>query len=379
MSILGLPSNHYRLPAQSCTLTAVPGDILSTSDAHVFISGTNCPYKSNEVHVIAYLEGTAEVKSLQILPFQDEIRALSCLDSIERDSTTLCYTAIASRDAHTPKRESCRLYSASVNSQKDENTDLQWICDIGSPTSYQPIRKILVDPHVEIGMDQKRLGIIHTDGFSLYQLSEEARLVAKKLTSNSSPDSICNSGCFDPHHINLFLTVESFSLSGWDLRMDSAVFHRPRAHPSAVLDVDYNPNMPNLVVTGGVEGSLRFWDIRQLEDPVQILSNVHSHWITCVRYNQCHDQLILTGGTDNIVKLHRVEMSANVSTPEESAGNEETQDTSSSLISTHDEHEDSVYEVIWSKNDSWCFASLSHDGRIAINHVPSSEKYSILL
>ena len=44
---------------------------------------------------------------------------------------------------------------------------------------------------------------------------------------------------------------------------------------------------------------------------------------------------------------------------------------------TYDEHEDSVYSVAW--GDAWAFASLSYDGKLAVNLVPSEEKYAILL
>lgn len=48
------------------------------------------------------------------------------------------------------------------------------------------------------------------------------------------------------------------------------------------------------------------------------------------------------------------------------------------VIATYEEHEDSVYAAVWSSADAWVFASLSYDGRLVINHVPSKEKFSIL-
>ena len=53
--------------------------------------------------------------------------------------------------------------------------------------------------------------------------------------------------------------------------------------------------------------------------------------------------------------------------------------TSSSQVRSFDVHEDSVYSTSWSASDAWIFASLSYDGRVAINRVPDSEKYKILL
>jgi hypothetical protein len=48
-------------------------------------------------------------------------------------------------------------------------------------------------------------------------------------------------------------------------------------------------------------------------------------------------------------------------------------------IRTYNEHEESVYSVAWSACDAWVFASLDFTGRVAINQVPSTEKYKILL
>ena len=45
----------------------------------------------------------------------------------------------------------------------------------------------------------------------------------------------------------------------------------------------------------------------------------------------------------------------------------------------YDDHEDSVYGAVWSAADPWTFASLSYDGRLALNTVPRAEKYRILL
>lgn len=49
------------------------------------------------------------------------------------------------------------------------------------------------------------------------------------------------------------------------------------------------------------------------------------------------------------------------------------------LLAKIDSHEDSVYGLAWSAAEPWVFASLSYDGRVAINTVPAAEKYQILL
>jgi len=48
-------------------------------------------------------------------------------------------------------------------------------------------------------------------------------------------------------------------------------------------------------------------------------------------------------------------------------------------VHSYDEHEDSVYGLAWSAADPWLFASLSYDGRVAVNRVPANVKYKVLL
>lgn len=48
-------------------------------------------------------------------------------------------------------------------------------------------------------------------------------------------------------------------------------------------------------------------------------------------------------------------------------------------MASFEQHEDSVYSVAWSPADPWLFASVSFDGRVAVNVVPQDHKYKILL
>ena len=38
-----------------------------------------------------------------------------------------------------------------------------------------------------------------------------------------------------------------------------------------------------------------------------------------------------------------------------------------------------VYDLEWSAADPWVYITLSLDGNVVLNHVPSKEKYKILL
>ena len=104
--------------------------------------------------------------------------------------------------------------------------------------------------------------------------------------------------------------------------------------------------------------------------------NGHMHVVcTCTPTCQCSHAMRLAGYACLYSHRGYVQMCVCVCVPP-SRSKEPLQD---SIISTYEEHEDSVYAVEWSSADPWLFASLSYDGRLVINRVPRALKYRILL
>lgn len=189
---------------------------------------------------------------------------------------------------------------------------------------------------------------------------------------------------WDPHHSSQL----AFALGGgvlmWDLRVKQHSVSIKSAHLSSTLSLDFNPNKPYMLASGGDDGKIKFWDLRFAQKPV-LAMNAHSHWVYSVRYHPLHDQLVLSGSSDATLALWRV--SSISSSPfvdldeldlmDETAGEAAVADT---LLRRIEEHDDTVYAARWATGgDAWKFASLSYDGRFAVNHVPSTEKYKILL
>lgn len=96
------------------------------------------------------------------------------------------------------------------------------------------------------------------------------------------------------------------NLSGWDLRSGKNSFDRADAHKSTIRAVDYNPNKPYHVVTGGDDAQVFIWDVRQINEPILDIQSSHSHWVWSVAFNKLQDQLLLTSSSDTQVNLHNV-------------------------------------------------------------------------
>ena len=101
----------------------------------------------------------------------------------------------------------------------------------------------------------------------------------------------------------------------------------------------------------------------------------HSHWTTGALYNRFHDQLVLSTGTDYLVKLWRCAAISSAPPALDEADAELSEAEADGLVKAFEEHEQSVFSAAWSAADAWIFASLSLDGKVVIYHVPPAEKY----
>lgn len=229
------------------------------------------------------------------------------------------------------------------------------------------------------------LASAHGTALRTWSLASSDAVVQDKLDLDLSLASSATVGVlrWDPHHTNYVSFTLGGSVQTWDTRAKRVAFAIEDAHVHAALDMDYNPNKPFCVASGGDDGKLKFWDLRQLRLPLLALA-AHSHWVYSVRYNRFHDQLVLSSSSDSTLALWRVSSISSAPIVEldeqdfmsESAAGADVVDTK---VKSYDEHEDSVYAVAWGVSDSWIFASVSYDGRFCVNQVPSTEKYKILL
>lgn len=173
------------------------------------------------------------------------------------------------------------------------------------------------------------------------------------------------------------------SLCLWDPRSSQVSLNMKTCHFFPILSLGANPNLDYMYATGGADGRIMFWDIRQANgsNPLKVTSNAHAHHVTSVRYHPVHDQLLISSGTDCAVHLwlyQSVSSSPSSAVPLTSPRPKKTEPVADELVQSYRHHEDSVYRCCWSR-EGWAFASVSYDGLVMVNSVPTTEKYRIMV
>lgn len=98
---------------------------------------------------------------------------------------------------------------------------------------------------------------------------------------------------WDPHATSNCAVAFDNNLQLIDSRDMEVTQKLSQAHSGGFIrDVDYNPNKPLSLLTCGDDRTVKFWDLRKLDQPILTLFG-HSHWIWTARYNPHHDQLVL--------------------------------------------------------------------------------------
>lgn len=72
------------------------------------------------------------------------------------------------------------------------------------------------------------------------------------------------------------LLSNHFSLSV-SLSLFSQIYCIENAHGQLVRDLDFNPNRQYYLASCGDDCKVKFWDVRNVQEPVKTLEE-HSHW-----------------------------------------------------------------------------------------------------
>jgi len=186
------------------------------------------------------------------------------------------------------------------------------------------------------------------------------------------------SGTWAPNEIKCFCTSRGGALQVWDVRDLRVASSRQEAHSATIRDVDFSHHSQHYLASCGDDCKAKVWDLRLFSRPLTVLSQ-HAHWVWQAKFNPKHDQLLLTSSSDGLINLHQLNGLGKQQASPESWPSSQRWQTTATLAATFDVHEDSVHGLAWSSADPWLFASVSYDGRVAVNRVPGNVKYAILI
>jgi len=205
--------------------------------------------------------------------------------------------------------------------------------------------------------------------------------ISSKMNASSPPFRVA----WDPHTNGDAVAVTNgtfVNILDWrtDTSVPSGTVESFRCHRYGVTDLDYNPNKPYVLATAGQDGLVKFWDLRSAKHPLLVARGGHSYWAWKVKYNPFHDQLVLSTGTDSLVNLWRVSTISSAPLLTLDEDDEKRSETSAPNVRVHRyDHGDSVYGASWGAADAWIYMTVGYDGKAVLSHVPSKEKYKILL
>lgn len=295
------------------------------SDLHEFLVGTTSLSDNNTIHKLCYDEGSEKLTCTQIWEHsKGELWDLapcpwdpSLLFTVYNTGAAFGATLwrIDMKDGGSAKQNNGSATALSSASSMASPLALDEAASFANKGNTR-IRSVLWDRGVPLGQapSTARAVVLMEHSVSLVELRDggsafvalgENDAIQEKQGASVATTSI-SSGSWDPHHPSNVAICEGEAVNILDVRASFKPSYRlPHAHLGSTISCDFNPNKPYTLVTGGEDSMIRFWDVRKAGKPLRILSG-HSHWVSNVRYNPFHDQLLLSSGTDGIVNLWRV-------------------------------------------------------------------------
>ena len=358
----------YGLKCESRCVTSVDGQ----RERHHFLVGTCSAKEENELHVIEFDEDRNEVNSVSVFSHPDEVWQLASHPTLPALFTSVHYHGSADR-ATLWRIPEAATDDSSTSASTADTGELSEVLTLPLPDTATSIRAVVFNP-MEGGGDAQLLSL-DNEGMKLFTLSSSSSSLSPPVSTYTLAMPDMYSACWDPHHPALLVASSGSSITGRDVRLAPSApptHLLPHAHSDSILSLDYNPNKPYHIISGGRDRLLHIHDIRKPASPLVTLQQ-HTHWVWSVRYNRFHDQLILSCGSEDVALWSVVSVS---SAP---LGELEVSGGGDKLIATYSDHEDSIYSGCWSAFDAWVFATCSYDGRVVVNLVPPAEKYKILL
>ena len=277
------------------------------TDHNTFVVGTLELRGENELHAISFNEDTNEVWCQRVYSHPHEVWA--CATCPEPENQELVMTTYS-----TGAEQRTSLWRMDGLAERAPTPDASQ----SLPPGAEPMTELLqLGGAAPIG-DSRGLcwnPVLPEQVATLRRHSAELWHLSHGVSTSSAAEAGCappprdgdTFGCgrWDPHHAHSLGLGCGNGILTLDARTMRPGVCIESAHAQPIRSLDFNPNMSNVLLTGADDYYVRFWDLRKPSGPLLSL-RAHSHWVTSAAYNRFHDQLVLSCGTDALVKLWHV-------------------------------------------------------------------------
>ncbi|KAJ1734559.1 Protein tssc1 [Coemansia biformis] len=398
-------SHVYGIERHTLCLAAVAGD----SARNRFVLGTLGITEPCEIHLVDFDDDEGALRSL-VYKHPRGVRALAAAPWDPAQLLVVGSGAGASGAAPAELVALPDVPAGTFPSPEAPEQPTTLVAGLGDAASEQPA------PHAVVchpAAHCREAATVSSTGVRVWDFAQAGPQASHAILAARHAMDEIEAAAWNPTAAAQLATADGMCVRTWDMRAEprsQQTMAIEYAHSGKVRSLDYNPNLPYILATGGDDGSVRVWDARSPAAALLDIAN-HTHWVYSVAFNPNHDQLLLTAGADGLVNLESVVSvsSAQVvagmaaasigerpQSPARGGSPQPAGDSGSDggrsgaeddgigratdgLVVQLDDHETSVYAARWSAADPWVFASLSFDGRMVINTVPQSEKFKILL
>jgi histone-binding protein RBBP4 len=164
---------------------------------------------------------------------------------------------------------------------------------------------------------------------------------------------------------NVFASVsDDKSLIIWDVRENNKQKAKTilrNVHDKEANAVDWSPFKEDLLLTAGSDHIVKLWDIRRLESSTPLHTfRGHDSEIFNLQWSPHMDTIFMSGSSDRRVYVWDLaRIGAEQSAEDEEEGPAE-------LLFIHGGHTDKVNDISWNLNDDWVIASVSEDNILQV-------------
>uniref|UniRef100_A0AAY5L5B6 EIPR1-like beta-propeller domain-containing protein n=1 Tax=Esox lucius TaxID=8010 RepID=A0AAY5L5B6_ESOLU len=274
----------YGLEFQARALTSQTAE----SDAIRFLVGTQSLKFDNQIHIIDFDDENNIISKSVLQHEAGEIWHISASPA-DKAVLTTCYNITSESRVVTssavwrmpPEWESGSHESPDDphNSHNPQSLDL--LCHLDN-SAHGNASCVLWEP---MG-DGKRVISLADNHALLWDLTESSTqaTISSSATLEGKGQLKFTSGKWSPHHnCTQLATANDTAIRGWDLRTMKQIYCIENAHGQLVRDLDFNPNKQYYLASCGDDCKVKFWDVRNISEPVKTLEE-HSHWWVSVAH-----------------------------------------------------------------------------------------------